>query len=368
MILSVGEQVEYIVMEILSKSEIAYYEEITPINEEHGVFLVHHSETGKTGVKKVMERYDLEVYLKVKKARIEGIPRIYAMEEDEGKLTLIEEYIEGENLESIINKKGALADEDISHITMELCDILIKLHSLSPPVIHRDIKPSNIMITPEGKVYLIDLNAAKIENTLKEEDTTLLGTYGYAAPEQFGFGSSRIQTDIYATGMLINTMLYGEYSKEIKKDSCFTEIIRKCLMLNPEDRYLTATDLKKALKDPVKGGKPKEFLPPGFRSGNPVHMIVAAIIYAVIASLCIGLETKNQTTLLIKWYERAGSLSCLILLIFFMGDYRHIQDRFLLCRNRNIWIRLAAVLIWTFVLGVLLFILLISGELFIKSF
>ena len=71
------------------------------------------------------------------------------------------------------------------------------------PIIHRDIKPSNIMITEQNHVVLLDFNAAKLYTNASTNDTVLLGTKGYAAPEQYGFGSSSPQTDIYAIGVLI---------------------------------------------------------------------------------------------------------------------------------------------------------------------
>lgn len=71
-----------------------------------------------------------------------------------------------------------------------LCNILNALHSMTPPIIHRDIKPSNIIITSYNYAMLLDFNAAKQFSGQNESDTVLIGTPGYAAPEQYGFGSS----------------------------------------------------------------------------------------------------------------------------------------------------------------------------------
>lgn len=89
----------------------------------------------------------------------------------------------------------------------ELCEILEKLHSANPPIVHRDIKPSNIIITNYDHVILLDFNAAKYFTDPNTSDTILLGTKGYAAPEQYGFGSSTPQTDIYAVGILLKELV-----------------------------------------------------------------------------------------------------------------------------------------------------------------
>ena len=194
---------------------IPQYTEISPLNEKHGVFLVRDESAGRMCVKKIMKTYNADVYERLKNAKIKGLPEIYQMEENDGELTVIEEYISGETIDAMLKSRGALPENEIRDIAVKLCNILSDLHGMNPPVIHRDIKPSNVMVTPTGEVKLLDLYAAKLEDAELAEDTVLLGTYGYAAPEQFGFGSSTVQTDIYAVGMLMNTMLLGEYSKEI---------------------------------------------------------------------------------------------------------------------------------------------------------
>ena len=76
-----------------------------------------------------------------------------------------------------------------------------------PAIIHRDIKPSNIIITAYNRAVLLDFNAAKYYSCQSTEDTVLLGTQGYASPEQYGFGSSSPQTDIYSMGILFRELL-----------------------------------------------------------------------------------------------------------------------------------------------------------------
>lgn len=105
-------------------------------------------------------------------------------------------------------------EKETIDIAMQICKILMELHGMNPPIIHRDIKPANVMIMPEGVVKLLDFSVAKAENITKKRDTVLLGTSGFAAPEQYGFSASTPQTDIYVMGVLMNLMLTRKMPSE----------------------------------------------------------------------------------------------------------------------------------------------------------
>lgn len=90
------------------------------------------------------------------------------------------------------------------------------------------------------------MNAARLYTSDKERDTRLLGTKGYAAPEQFGFGNSTCQTDIYAVGALLKSLITNENS-DIQISKFLQAIINKCLALTPANRYQSAQQLKDTL-------------------------------------------------------------------------------------------------------------------------
>ena len=81
--------------------------------------------------------------------------------------------------------------------------------SFTPPIVHRDIKPSNIILTEDGRIVLIDLNAARLNDKNRSHDTQLIGTAGFAAPEQYGFAASSPRADLYAAGILMRVLLTG---------------------------------------------------------------------------------------------------------------------------------------------------------------
>lgn len=191
----------------------------------------------------------------LKKLNHAGIPRIIDIFYENSNIYMVEDYIEGVTLKDYIKEKGAMDEESIGKITSSICDILIYLHNLDPPIIYRDLKPSNIMITPNNKVVLVDFGISKAYKAEKNGDTVNIGSNGYAAPEQFGFGQSCKQTDIYGIGMVIYFMVKGEvsvtaleplmdenYDKNVSSD--LRRIIQRCVQVDIKDRYQTSEELK----------------------------------------------------------------------------------------------------------------------------
>ena len=121
----------------------------------------------------------------------------------------------------------------------QLCCSVEELHAVQPPIIHRDIKPSNIIVTDLQEVKLLDMNAAHLSHPDKKEDTVLMGTRGYAAPEQYGFGQSDVRTDVYALGKLMEQMGAG--------NGRYARIIRKATQVDPKRRYQSVMQLEAAL-------------------------------------------------------------------------------------------------------------------------
>ncbi len=324
-------------MDIQSELILSYYKEITQLNAEHHVALVQHKQTNQIFVKKTLDVFNLNVYSYLKDNPIPGIPRIYEIVQHEGSLVVIEDYISGQSLEQILSKEGPIPEDKVVRYTMQLCDTISKLHASVPSIIHRDIKPTNVIITPYDTAILIDLNAAKHASD-KNEDTTLLGTRGYAAPEQYGFGSSGIQTDIYAIGMLMNTMLNGSFSQQVI-DGRFYSIIRKCTELNPAHRYSSIDELKKALslinsKYPISfvPESKRRFLPPGFRTGNYANMLIALAYYIFITWLCFDMKFKDAN-MATTYIQRAGIFLILLSIPFNTFNYANIHNKFPLCNS-----------------------------------
>src|SRR6266566_2960270 len=140
-----------------------------------------------------------------------NLPRIYEQFNDAGRWYLVMDYIEGETLETYLDKVGGkLPIEKALNIGIQLCSVLDYLHTRQQPIIFRDLKPGNIMLTPGGLVYLIDFGIARHFKAGQVKDTAAFGSPGYAAPEQYGKAQTTPRSDIYGLGATLHQLLTGD--------------------------------------------------------------------------------------------------------------------------------------------------------------
>ncbi|MBQ1487177.1 MAG: serine/threonine protein kinase [Lachnospiraceae bacterium] len=151
----------------------------------------------------------------LKKLNHPHLPSIVDVIDTEDSFLIVMEYIEGKDLQSILNHSGPQDPELVREWAMQLCDTLGYLHSRKPPIIYRDMKPANVMLKPDGNVMVIDFGTAREHKLYSQGDTTWLGTRGYAAPEQFGgHGQTDARTDIYCLGATLYHLLTGKSPAE----------------------------------------------------------------------------------------------------------------------------------------------------------
>ena len=234
-------------MTLEEESRLSFYRELTVLDEKKNIVLVQDIRNSELCVKKTLDIYSHDVYEQLASVRIEGVPAVKECVADDGKLIVVEEYVQGRSLKQVLDEQGLLNAEQAYEIAVQLVDILVRLHQLEPAIVHRDIKPSNIIIEKNGHVNLIDFNAARHVNADKNEDTRMLGTVYFAAPEQFGFGQSDERTDIYGLGATINYIMTGDKPGAGIAECRFSDILKKCLMVDAKDRYQSAAELRGVL-------------------------------------------------------------------------------------------------------------------------
>lgn len=137
-----------------------------------------------------------------------SLPRIVDIIDNGITIYVVMDYIEGESLDKILAEYGAQPEELVIGWAKQLCDALSYLHSQKPPIIYRDMKPANVMLKPEGNIKIIDFGIAREYKEQSLADTTVLGTKGYAPPEQYS-GQTDARSDIYALGMTMHHLLTG---------------------------------------------------------------------------------------------------------------------------------------------------------------
>jgi len=185
----------------------------------------------------------LDAYDILCQVRCKNLPEIYdAIDMDDGQIVL-EEYIDGITVAEVM-QTGKYRYWGAKKILGEVCNALSVLHSRS--IIHRDIKPENIIVEKTGRVVLIDFNASRKESKAGK-DTVIMGTVGYASPEQLGLSQTDARTDIYAAGVLLNVMITGKHPTETFAKGRVGRIVRKCTAISPDDRYQSADKLLVAL-------------------------------------------------------------------------------------------------------------------------
>jgi len=182
----------------------------------------------------------------MKKLDHPAIPRVVDIIDTQDVIYVIMDYIEGETLEAVISSQGVPAVEKVVEWAKVLCEVLSYLHRQEPPIIYRDMKPGNVMLTPDGKVKLIDFGIAREYKKNDVADTVCLGTRGYAAPEQTtGIGQTDQRTDIYNLGVTLHQLLNGGKAgrRRFKIPEGLEYIIEKCMQQNPADRYQNCEEL-----------------------------------------------------------------------------------------------------------------------------
>ncbi|MBO4400206.1 MAG: serine/threonine protein kinase [Lachnospiraceae bacterium] len=190
-----------------------------------------------------------------------AIVRIVDIIDEPDKIFIIEDFIDGETLNSIVLREGAQPQEKVIEWAIQICSALEYLHTRKPPIIYRDMKPANVMLKPEGNVKIIDFGIAREYKEQNTEDTKCLGTKGYAAPEQFGGkGQTDARTDVYCLGVTLYYLVTGKNPSEPpyeiypirhwnpRLSSGLEAIILKCTRPNPADRFQSCAELNYALQ------------------------------------------------------------------------------------------------------------------------
>jgi serine/threonine protein kinase/outer membrane protein assembly factor BamB len=196
-----------------------------------------------------------------------GIPKIYDFFTESVRSYLVMEYVEGEDLEDVLDKtEGMLKTETVLDWTLQICDVLGHLHSQNPPIVFRDMKPANVMLRKEGhKIALIDFGIAKVFEG--GQKGTMIGTEGYSPPEQYK-GIADPRGDIYALGATLHHLLtkrdprleppftFHEEPIRLLNPAVSEElnsVIMKALEYEPEKRYPSAQAFKDALEGALQG-------------------------------------------------------------------------------------------------------------------
>lgn len=222
----------------------------------------------------------------MKKLDHPALPRIVDIIDNGVTIYVIMDYIEGESLDKVLGEYGAQPENLVIAWAKQLCDALSYLHGQKPPIIYRDMKPANVMLKPEGNIKIIDFGIAREYKEQNLADTTVLGTKGYAPPEQYS-GQTDPRSDIFALGMTMHHLLTGidprngepyapvrQWNPELSEG--IEIIIDRCVEPAAENRYQSCADLLYDLEHP-------ELITKGFKKKQKMKLLA----FIASAGLCV---------------------------------------------------------------------------------
>ncbi|MHC5725246.1 MAG: serine/threonine protein kinase [Nostoc sp.] len=174
---------------------------------------------------------------------------------------IAQQLAEGKTLAALVESRWRTSEDEVRRIAIQILEILIYLHSLKPPVVHRDIKPQNIIRRDDGQVFLVDFGAVQhTYYTTFMRGSTVVGTYGYMAPEQFR-GQAVPATDLYALGATLLFLLTHCSPADLQSDGLkinfrprvqiseeFADWLEKMLEPDTEDRFSSAQEAWQVLQ------------------------------------------------------------------------------------------------------------------------
>lgn len=267
--------------------------------------------------KRAVQMFEQEAHL-LQKLKHPNLPFVTDRFAIQDRHYLVMEYVRGRTLGQMLEERTIpFTESEVLNWGHQLCDVLHYLHSQSPPIIFRDMKPDNIMITPESQVKLIDFGIVRFFKSGQAKDTMLLGTPGFAPPEQHGTGQTDERSDVYALGVTLHCLLTLREPEILRQPLPIRELnphvsqqLEKALLgatkEDPRQRFKTTDELKAALPIPSGSG----YLATGVT--NP--------------SAHSGLKTSRLTTRLVLQTARLSTrqllgLGATILILFVVGAW-----------------------------------------------
>jgi eukaryotic-like serine/threonine-protein kinase len=270
---------------------------------------------------------------------------------------LVQEIAPGQPLNTWIEEGYKFSEKELKQVATQILEILIYLQDFTPPIIHRDLKPQNIIRTESGMIYLVDFGAVRDTYHLTiTGGSTIVGTYGYMAPEQFR-GQAVLATDLYGLGATLLYLRSGQdpadlpvkkmkidFRDRVKTSEKFAKWLDGLLEPMPEDRYSTAALALDCLqgnavakvprpKQPIvkisqKGGTMKIMVPPiwlATRSSKKTFfttvslslvvffcswLMLAAVLPTWIIAICMAIWVPITPWMVCILWQYLGAVMC----------------------------------------------------------
>lgn len=257
----------------LNQSQLWDYSVLSAIHRN--IDLVRNNKTGQLMIRRLSSGESYPVLRALCGISHHNLMKVYDVKIQDGICVSLCEFINGNTLAYEIENNGPYSISESKRTLCRVCDGLSALHKNG--IVHRDIKPENIMISQSGEVKIIDYSITRLIKPEKTKDTSVLGTEGYAPPEQFGFAQTNGRADIYSCGVLLNFMLTGKLPDEAMHQGPLKTVIEKCVEIDERKRFSSAGELKSTLQGKKLNAR-RTFQPlPGFRSDRIFPKILSSV-------------------------------------------------------------------------------------------
>ncbi|WP_419004523.1 serine/threonine-protein kinase [Bifidobacterium pullorum] len=227
------------------------------------------------------------------------LPRVEATYELPDCVAVVLDYIPGLTLEQAVAERGRLQQNEAVSLAQQICEAVQELHRLG--ILHRDLTPANIIVADDG-AHIIDLGIARplTDTANRNRDTTALGTYGFASPEQYGFAPTDVRSDIFSLGRILGFMLTGVYPDDTRYTPLLSDdlhvtprlraIVERATAFEPSARYQNVAQFAQALTsptDPADSHVPAYAVQRPVANGKPRPRTVIAVAVACVAVIAI---------------------------------------------------------------------------------
>lgn len=306
---------------------------------------------GRIYVLKKIGLEDTEMYKKIMSINHPNLVRIIELTTLGSDFYAVENYVQGVTLEKYAEQAGGLSVDETRRITADICSGVQPLHEKN--VVHRDLTPQNIMITDEGRAVIIDFGISRIKKLNRNADTQILGTQGFAAPEQFGFSQTDSRADVYSIGVLMNYMQTLALPQEKYAGGELGKIIVKCVSPDADDRYQSVADLKKAV---THRGKLTAFLYaiPGFRTGVWWREFIAVFYYLfAVLIVAVNINDMFKKNIFIILLQSIGLIIIFLSPPLIIFNFAHWLDRWHVTKYASAGKRAAFIILFLFLFSLL---------------
>ena len=387
------------------KSILFSCREIAVLEPDRGTTLVQHEPTRRIYVKKELPARSAGVYRWLQHHYIEGVPEVVEVVNVSGStvsgktvITIksgqaekginasypaespfssieyaLEEYVGGQTLREILGNGKLFPVEEAVDIMEQLCRTLQALGNARPPITGCDLNPSNILLTADGLIRIRDLRSAgqtfgQTFSDMSDDPLPPVSKTGRARRSKVGntdFSNGHVkslQTDLRALGGLFCQLITGHLPGNELPGGKPGQIIRRCMESHPSKQY---PDLQGLLRDldacrphptvdhsitsdsDAADAAPRKhpYLLPGFRSGNPLHVLAAFFAYILLIWLSLTFTLDKFPPGWQMWVERLVFFLCGSVILLFTGNYMDVWRHLRITKIRTTLLRLLVVLI-----------------------